>query len=167
MQIRIFIVTVLAVCVFAGCGGPPRPAGLPPLFPCDITIIQEGQPLEGALVRLIPESGVSEWAISGKTNANGVAIISTALFRGAPEGTFKVLVSKTDVTPSQHTEPEDINSPEWEGWNALVVTERRHTVMFVKPEYDQVRTTPHSITITKGRNQQTFDVGEPVAIRID
>ena len=164
MQIRIFIVTMLAICVLSGCSQAKRPAGLPTLYPCEITITQGEKPLEGAVVRLMLESGSADWAMSGKTGANGVAKISTALFAGAPEGTFKVLISKADVTPSKYTEPADQSSPEWQKWNELVINEVRHTVLFVKPEYDHVNTTPHSITITKGKNQQTFDVGEPVEI---
>jgi len=165
MQIRTFIISLIAVCVLVGCGGPQRPAGFPALFLCEITITQGGQPLVGADVRLMPESGSADWIISGKTGSNGVARVSThGKFDGAPEGTFKVLVSKTLVKASQYTEPEDTASPEWGQWNARAAAEFRPLIMYVKPEYDDVNAAPHSITITRGRNKATFDVGEAVEI---
>jgi len=168
MQIRTFIISLLAVCIFVGCGGPPRPAGMPPLFPCEITITQEGQPLENAFVQLVPEDGSSGWSIAGHTNANGVArILTHAQFPGAPEGTFKVLVSKTEHTLSSlPPEPADVHSREWEQWYELAQNERLPKFAIVQPKYDDIRATPHSITITQGRNQATFDVGEPVRIEI-
>jgi hypothetical protein len=166
MQIRIFIGAALVLCTFSGCGKEPRPAGFPALYPCKITITQGGQPLEGALVRLMPESGKSEWVTSGTTNASGVAAVVThAKFSGAPEGTFKVCVSKTQLTPSKYPPPAD-NAPqsEWDQWKEQTSSEKRQKAYYVKPEYDDVKATPHSLTITQGKNRATFDVGEAVEI---
>ena len=118
MQIRLFIITLLAVCTFSGCGKEQRPVGFPPLYPCQITIIQGEQPLEGAMVRLMSESSKSEWITSGNTNSSGLAqLVTHAKFSGAPEGTFKVLVSKTEMEPSKYPPPVD-NAPqsEWDQW---------------------------------------------------
>jgi len=164
MQTKLLIITLLAVCVLSGCGGPARPAGLPTLYSCEITITQGGQPFEGALVRLLPDSGTFEWVISGNTDSSGIAkLVTHAKYPGAPEGTFKVLVSKTQLTPSKYPQPDD-SAPqsEWEQWKEQAGSEKRQKVRYVKPEYDNVKTTPHSITITKGKNQQTFDVGEAI-----
>ena len=165
MQIRTFIIiTFLAMCV-VGCGGDKRPDGFPALFPCEITITQGDKPLEGADIRLMSERDSVAWVIHGRTDVNGVAKITThAKFFGAPTGTFKVLVSKTSVTPSKYTEPPDTASAEWQKWYGQVTSELRHPVLYVKSEYDDVNTSPHSITVTKGKNRQTFDVGEPVEI---
>ena len=166
---KTFIITALALCVLLGCGQRKRPDGLPVLYPCEITITQGGLPLAGAVVRLAPEEGTLAWPIVGKTNADGVAVIETHVdFPGAPEGTFKVLVSKTELTPSKYTPPaENASVEEWNKYSDLSSAENRWTIMRVKPEYNDVGKTSHSITIIKGKNQQTFDVGDPVEIRLD
>jgi len=168
VQIRTFILSIFVVCAFSGCGKEERPAGFPTLYPCTITITQEEKPLDGALVRLVPESGSSQWIVSGKTDASGTAKLSThAKFAGAPEGTFKVCISKIYETPSQFPPPaKDAPYEEWEAWRAQSNSEQRPKYHHVKPEYDNVKATPHSITITKGKNRQTFDVGEVVEIII-
>ena len=161
MQIRILIVAALVLSVFSGCGGPQRPDGLPTLYPCELTITQSGNPLEGASVRLVRETGTNDWAITGRTDANGVVKIFTHDFAGAPEGTFKVLVSKTALTESNIPKPaEGASMDEWNQYQ-----ESKTSVSYVKPEYDSVKTSPHSITIVQGKNKETFDVGEPVEIR--
>ena len=168
MTIRISFITLLAVCVFAGCGKVPRPEGFPDLFPCEITITQEGQPLDEAVVRLVPE-GNFRWGITGKTNASGVAKIFThAQYAGAPAGTFKVCVSKRYDTPTQFPAPaQDAPYEEWAAWREKCESEERPSFQLVQPKYDDVTQTPHSITITKGTNRQTFDLGEPVTIPVE
>ena len=155
MQIRLYLTLMLALCLLSGCQEKKRPDGLPELFPCVITITQGGQPLNGARVFLVSESGNSEWTVSGNTDASGKAKISThANYAGAPAGTFKVLVSKTEMSPSQFTEPANNASPEERAEYAnSISTEKRIKYKLVKPEFDDVKTTPLSITITKGKNK--------------
>ena len=164
MQLRVFFALTLALCVLTGCQGKKRPDGLPELFPCVITIIQEGQPLDGALVQLIPESGGTGWTVSGKTGTNGKANISThADFAGAPAGTYKVLVSKTEMSPSQFTEPaQDAPQDEKTAYYNNISSEKRIKYTLVKPEFDDAKKTPLSITVAKGKNEATFDVGEAI-----
>ena len=168
MQVRLFIIVLLAASVFSGCEKAQRPDGFPALFPCKITITQGGQPLEGAFVRLMPEDKAFQWTISGKTGANGVANISTHTnYPGAPEGTFKVCVSKVQETPSQFPPPaKDAPYEDWEAWRGHTNSEYCPKYNLIKPEYDNDAETPHSITIGKGKNSQTFDVGESVKIEI-
>ena len=164
MQIRIFFILLLAVPVFSACTKQPRPDGFPPLHPCAITITQDGKPLEGALVRLIPDGHKLLWTVAGTTDKNGVVkVITHPEYAGAPEGTYKVCVSKTEITPSQFPPPPDTASyEEMQAWGALTVNEKRPKYNLVKPEYDNVAKTPHSITINKGKNNATFDVGEAI-----
>jgi len=117
---------------------------LPDLFPCKITITQGGRPLEDATVQLVPEKDAFDfdfpWYIIGKTDANGTAKIFTHTdHAGAPAGKFKVLVSKIDEESSMR---------------------------YVKAEYGDLAKTPHSITITRGINEATFDVGEAIRARL-
>ncbi|MCL2305552.1 MAG: hypothetical protein FWC43_09435 [Planctomycetaceae bacterium] len=162
-RIGVFFSLALVMCVLTGCPKP-RPDGLPELFSCTITIIQGGQPLEGAAVRLVLEGGRSDWTVNGRTDAKGVARISTHTgFAGAPAGTFKVLVSKTDMSPSQIPElAKDATPAERAAHADKVSTEKRVKYNFVKPEFDDAKQTPHTITIAKGKNEATFDVGEAI-----
>jgi len=168
MQIRLSLITLLAVCVLSGCDGEKRPAGFPPIFPCEITITQGGKPLEGALVRLMPE-GTSSWVIGGNTNASGTATIRTDKYAGVPAGTFKVTVSKIYETPTQIQKPAETGTTfaEWEAWRAAMDAEKRPRYKHVKEEFENVDQTPLSITITKGKNKETFDLGEAVEILLD
>ena len=163
MQIRIYLAITFVLCILSGCKQQKRPEGFPALFPCTVTVTQENKPLEGASVRLLPESGSFEWIIAGTTDASGTAKIFThADFAGAPAGTFKVLISKNEMEPSKLVQPKDKMSDEWKEWFAKWQEEKLATFRYVKPEYDNVKTTPHSITITKGNNKGTFDVGEAI-----
>jgi len=164
MQFRIYLALTLVLCLISGCKQKPRPDGFPDLYPCTITITQEGKPLEGADVRLMPESGTALWITAGKTNASGVAKLSThADYVGAPAGTYKVLVSKYVTAPSQYPVPaKDASGDEVSAWRAKVAVEVCPVTRHVKPEFDDVKMTPHSITITKGSNKGTFDVGEAI-----
>jgi len=163
MQIRLFVALLLVVCVLSGCQEK-RPAGMPVLYPCEVTITQGGAPLGDADVNLMPEVGSSQWVISGHTDANGVTKIMThGKYSGAPAGPFKVLVSKTLPVPSKYPEPgPNGTSEEWTQWSDLTRSEYRPPVRYVKPEYADVSQTPHSITISKGKNSATFDVGEAI-----
>jgi len=141
---------------------------MPDLHPCQITITQEDVPLEGASVTLFPKTGGSNgWNTVGLTNANGVAEMKTHNdFKGAPAGEYVVMVTKTershgsvpDEPPYSHKE----NPMEYEKWLQAKNAEKRITYRLVKPEFNDANKTPHTITITKGKNEAAFDVGEPI-----
>lgn len=149
---------------FQGCGGPPKPDGLPDLYPCSITVTQENQPLAGALITLVPKTGGSlNWAVDGTTNANGVAEIKTAAnFKGAPAGDYIVRISKTELSPSAVSETAPSDPVEYDKWVRAKSSEVRIATRMVKEEFDDVKKTPHSITVAQGKNEATFDVGEAI-----
>jgi len=156
---------LVTTCLPSGCNkGPQKPSGLPELFPCQITITQEGTLLEGAAVVLFPKSGGSNgWNTEGVTNAKGVAELKTHLeFKGAPAGDYVVLVTKTELSPSAWPIDPPKDPVEKEEWYNGKAAEKRINYRFIKPEFGDAKKTPHSITITKGKNEATFDVGEPI-----
>ncbi len=54
------------------------PDGMPELYPVVVSVVQDGKPLEGASVQLIPADAINaRWACGGCTNANGEAEIAT------------------------------------------------------------------------------------------
>ena len=95
--------TLLTICVMVaaslvGCKKDPRPEGLPKLYPISVKIVQEGEPLEGAHVAFVSsDPQLMRWPCGGQTGADGIAKINTYGFDGAPEGVFKVTVSKYET----------------------------------------------------------------------
>jgi len=99
MKQRIQILSLLLVCLFmgSGCSRQLRPADMPKLYPCKITILdKDGNPLPNVLVAVSPENPCTEdpnskWRASSSTDASGVADIKTiGKYRGLPTGQFRV-----------------------------------------------------------------------------
>jgi hypothetical protein len=98
-----FILVLFVSVYLVGCGPAKYPSDWPKTYPCTITVTKGGQPLEDVMVLLARTEKHGSWAVSGKTDASGVAEIETswthAVSKGAPEGTFKVTLSKTETPP--------------------------------------------------------------------
>ena len=94
-----FAALLLAVSFIVGCGGEPRPAGMPRLYSASIVVTQGGEPLEGASVTLTPEDPENaRWGPMGTTDGSGVAVLRTdGKYAGAPLGAYKVVVSKLQI----------------------------------------------------------------------
>jgi hypothetical protein len=131
--------------------------GLPPLYPCNITVIQDGKPLAEANVSLVRVDGDMKWVVCGETNSSGVTAIQTQMrYTGAPEGTYKVRISKT----VSEGEPKLVSSGDSE--QPLSVGEIP-SYFVIDPKYDHFNTTPFEISIAKGKtNAESFDVGQSV-----
>jgi len=147
---------MFVVFAIAGCAkNDGRPADLPPLFPCEITITQEGTPLSGATIVLesFGETKVTYFP-SGITNESGKAVLSTYGFNGVPAGTYKVTARKTIV--------EDVKQV-LDGYGDLV-NDNGVEYRTVERKYSYADTTPHEIEVSTGRGttQATFDVGKPI-----
>ena len=142
-----------------GCSHRPVHEGLPNLSSCSITITQAGQPLEGAVVTLTPKEGNAQWIVGGRTDVKGVAKILTQMkYSGAPAGNYKVRISKT-VT--EFGPPAPPKSEDQEGDTPST------TFTLIPLKFDDVRETPHEITITDGgKNTAAFDVGAAVREKI-
>jgi hypothetical protein len=157
---------LLSLILLGGCNrGPKRPDGFPKLYPCKITITQGGTtPLEGATVTFVNKAGSIEWSTGGRTDANGIAEIKTAVnFSGVPEGEYSVRVSKNELSPSSVADVAPTDPIERLTWDEARRAEVRTFYRYVKPEFDDITKTPHSITIgTSGSNDVTFDVGEAI-----
>jgi len=150
--------TILFVSLL-GCGGKELPAGFPKLYPCTVTVTQEGEPLVGAIVRLHPSNPL-EWTVSGKTDGRGTAVIHThGIHAGAPAGDFKVTVDKLEaVVP-----PLPANLPtDEEALNRLYNQQEENTrdYRLVEPGYSKVDSTTLTITIDSKKTSETFDVGK-------
>jgi hypothetical protein len=138
-------VVLLTVLCFGGCA-PSLPKGLPPIYPCTITLTQEGVPLEGTSVALIPEDTTLNFVFAGATNSSGnVEMYSHGKHRGVPAGKYKLFITKKD----REIQNEKI-------WDVSLVD-----VKYTKPD-----TSPIEIEIAKKKNKFTFDLGKAVRIQI-
>ena len=139
--------------IFAGCSDTKKPAGLPALHPCEVTITQDGKPLAGANVVFY---GDQTWAIGGGTDESGIAKIYThGTFAGAPAGTYKVTITKT-VTEGGPTEAER-NDPSFSGGGGS-------TYDLVNPKFRSAGTTSLEVEVQSGKNTKTLDVEKSVKV---
>ena len=138
---------------FAGCSQGLVHEGLPALVPCSITVMQDGRPLEDAIVTLTPKEGSTNWVVGGRTDAKGVAKIQTQMrYPGAPAGDYKVRVAKT-VT--------EYGTPIPSGSDLADVTPST-TFTLIPLKFDDVNATPCEITISGSSSTATVDVGAAV-----
>ncbi|MDR0608658.1 MAG: hypothetical protein LBG58_00935 [Planctomycetaceae bacterium] len=149
MKIKIgFVFPVIVLFIFTGCRfKPATPSGFPKkLYPCEVTILQAGTPLQGARVTLFhQDENQKNWGVSGITDTKGVVSFYTyGKWEGAPEGTFKVTVVKRFV-----------EGPENKEITYTLIDEK-----FAEPE-----TTPIELEI-KGETTQTFDIGAAIKKKI-
>ncbi|MDR0337345.1 MAG: hypothetical protein LBI18_09670 [Planctomycetaceae bacterium] len=131
-----------------GCGGEPRPADLPALHPCFITINVDGKPLEGASVDLHAETP-SKWFAFGITNQNGLAVMKTqSKYLGVISGKYVVTVIKEGNDPNWTADPDrpDLDIP---------------VVSFVAAQYADPTRSPLQCVVEEGKNQFQFNLEPP------
>ncbi|MDR3183490.1 MAG: hypothetical protein LBT89_11350 [Planctomycetaceae bacterium] len=90
------IFALLSVFIFAGCGQnlPPKPEGLPKLYPCSISVTFGGEAKGGVRAVLEPEDEDSKWKPNGMTNDEGKVIPTTTYgYQGVPTGTYTLSFS--------------------------------------------------------------------------
>lgn len=168
MQKKLFaLLGAVALSAVVGCGGPKKPADLPELYPVKITVMQDGQPLEGASVQLNDPSLAVRFVMGGKTDAKGVAEIKTdAQFAGAPVGKFKVTISKEDIPelPADLQGPPPTDPTELAEYNAKLAEHSGSACDTVDLKFKSMGTTPEEIEVTTSGVEKTVDVGEKVNI---
>ncbi|MDR0337515.1 MAG: hypothetical protein LBI18_10540 [Planctomycetaceae bacterium] len=170
MKISVYVPIIFVLIL--GCSSKQQPDDLPVLYPCKVTVIQDGQPLAGASVILQLTENVSAhsgkaWIPMGLTDENGVAVIKTnAKYDGAPLGQYKIVVNKTERETSklEPAPPED--SPHYTTWLEKSQAEKLNEFGLVETIYTDAQKTPHEIEITKNSNQKNVDVGKTVRNKI-
>lgn len=142
--------------LFSGCGKSDRPDDLPPLNPCKLTIVQEGKGLADAFVSMYSTDPTFKWVVAGNTDAQGVVQPTThSRFPGVPVGDYKIVVSKIERSDQGNRSlvPDGEQSS---GQKSVEIFQ------LVEKKFSDVSTTPLTLSIQKGSNAQTFDVGKPV-----
>jgi len=157
------ILLLLASIFMAGCGEK-RPGGMPKLYPVSIIVMQEGTPLEGALVQLVSEDRANVmWGPGGTSNASGVAVLHTnGTYKGVPLGKYKVTVEKR--VKESHPNPElatgGPRTPEFAKY--LEISRNLKTYSYVEPQYGSVANTPLFVEITAKEKTYTIDAGKQI-----
>ncbi|MDR0335596.1 MAG: hypothetical protein LBI18_00730 [Planctomycetaceae bacterium] len=148
-------VVFLCLCVpfLSGCNQSQRPAGLPPLHPCTITVTQNGEPIADVSVQLVSKEE-SVWSVTGITDTSGNAILVTfGQFRGAPVGDYKVVLSKRLT---------ETNTPASEYVSGIT-----QVYSLIDVKYTDSETSPLEMSVKKGRNAMSFEIGSPVRVLVD
>ncbi len=158
-----FFLLTVAVLTVAGCKKDVKPAGLPKLYSCTITILQAGEPLPEAFVSLISTDGQNtRWPVGGTTDQSGKAVLGTyGKFKGVPKGEWKVVVTKNIV--------EDDNGnivvpPKFEPGQRIEMPKAPrlvNEVSIVPDEYRSAETTTLTLSV-QGKTATEFDLGEKV-----
>ncbi|MEW4562107.1 carboxypeptidase regulatory-like domain-containing protein [Bremerella sp. JC770] len=151
--------TVVSLILISGIGcrnEPPKPDNMPELHPVSLTIVQEGEPLELASIRLIPQSQPSPWYSGGSTDHNGLVQVHThGKYFGVPAGTYKVTVTKIEMPAAASGSLENMERR----------TRQEDTYDLVDPQYSNPTKTPLLLDVVPGSNSQEFDLGAPVRVK--
>lgn len=154
------LLLVPAFCLI-GCIRQYRPPGLPKLYPCQVTLTQEGKPVEGATVLLsAKEEGSCPWTVSGITNEQGTAsLVTYGQFAGAPEGTFLILLDKREL----------VGEPGYfDETNLRYIQKPVKVYTLVDEKFTKRDKTPLEIKIErKNTTKADFELGPAVRIHID
>jgi len=161
------ILLLLATVLMTGCGEK-LPPGMPKLYPVIVTVTQEGTPLAGAIVQLIPEDPAhAAWGPGGMTDASGVAVLRTnGPYKGAPLGKYKVVVTKSEIEspPSPPPRGPGVTREDVGRYQALL--NRLKAYNYVETQYGSATDTPLEVEITAKVKNYTFDAGKPIKVAI-
>ncbi|EMI17963.1 hypothetical protein RMSM_05108 [Rhodopirellula maiorica SM1] len=159
-------VMMTTVLLINGCGES-RPDGMPELYPATVTITQAGNPLSDATVTLYPnDSALRRWTVGGRTDATGTATLTThTKYDGAPAGSFKVMVNKTETEGDPIPKHPGANATQDQlaAYDRAMKTGSFMVYQVVAEEFRTAGNTPLSIEITAdGENAFIEDIGEAV-----
>jgi hypothetical protein len=148
-----YVIFLFLIFLLLGCTRSNRPDGLPKLYPCVITVTQNGDPVADVSVQLISKQE-SIWPVTGITNTSGNAkLVTYGQFPGAPLGDYTVVFSKTTTVSLK--QGNEFQSGITEVYSLINV------------EHTQPETSKLEMSIEKGTNQKTFELGAPVRILTD
>lgn len=167
MRSTLVILGLIAALAIVGCSR--RPADMPALFPCSVTVVNRGVAIPGAQVQLVQGRDGTTLAavpisIVGETKANGVAILHTNRLgaryqeKGVPAGTYLVSVEKL---------------PEWDGRKSAEDMQRMtsdQVMAYLKVFEEAVEKLPRDVPKALSRHKkQPLEVvaGQGAALTID
>ncbi|MDR2643796.1 MAG: hypothetical protein LBC74_13500 [Planctomycetaceae bacterium] len=110
---KVFLIAICVLIVFVefqviSCSRrPKRPADLPSLTPCIVSVTFGGEIIEGVGVYLTPEDKtVNKWSAGGITNAEGKAeMITSSVFNGVVPGKYIISFKKAGKSVDMNAPP--------------------------------------------------------------
>ena len=159
-----FALATAALCVVAvGCG-PKAPADMPETHPFKVKVVNGSEPIADVDVFFIATSG--SVSISGKTDKNGVAEISSTYqkytAKGAPAGDYKITCTK-DPQPEHWKTPAELAAMsvgEQSEYHAEYEAKRAEMPREIPEVWKDFDRSPLSATVSAGGGEVTFDVAE-------
>ena len=168
MSNRFIIFSCLFACtvsVFSGCGGEQLPPGMPKLYPATLTVMQDGQPLAGAEVTIVNVDPSVSWSAGGMTDQNGLLRLRTmGRYNGAPVGTYKVAVSKTEIPDIAL--PEEPSTPEEQREYNRILREIEENTFFLVDQKFGLERTELEVEITPSNLRVTVDVSPAIRVKV-
>ena len=161
------IILLACSCLYlGGCAGEQLPAGMPKPYPTTITIIQDGQPLEGASIALIPMDASNSWNAGGVTNASGNAALKTLTkYDGVVPGKYYVIIKKLSTEGTKKQAPDKETDPA--GYAKFLAESAKDTFAgydLVDPKFSKISPTAETIEVVEGKNEKSIDIGKAVKI---
>ena len=153
----------------SGCGKKQKlPDGMTDPYPTVITVIQDGKPLEGASIALIPSDASNSWNAGAVTDATGKASIKTLnKYEGVVEGKYRIVITKRESDKSKFTSPPD-QQTDPQGYSKFLqdsAREKLDSYDLIDPKFGKLAADIELIDIVPGKNEKTIDVGEAVRIK--
>jgi hypothetical protein len=158
------VLSILTILILFGCSREQRPAELPELSPCTISITQDGKAMAGCSISLYPLDSDNKWSSGGMTNEDGIAKMRThGKFIGVPVGKYKVVLQKqitegeTGGEPINGT-PKEIEAHQERLKNNPPVTYNLVDTIFSDPEKTKLEIN----VLKKSENKFILDAGNSV-----
>jgi hypothetical protein len=155
----------LIVLVFFGCGT--KPADVPELYPCRVTVMNGAAPVANADVIMGLANESTSLAMSGVTDSSGIAVIFTKRLnwqgKGVPVGEYIVTVAKAPNFERELSlsEWQALAPMEQERYNAEQARRFDALPREVPIELAEFSMSPYKMTVAKeGDNALTIDVSQ-------
>jgi hypothetical protein len=156
------------ICLFAmSCSSQKVPEGFPSkLVPFRVTLLHEGQPVEGAAVALVSETA-SGYYVVAHTGSDGVAepetSVNTYSKTGVPPGVYKALITHTPKVPSQVSNEElgKMSMEEFDAYQTKIAAEIAAMPKLVPTQWGNIKATPITITVPDSGGNATIEITDP------
>ncbi|MDO5552909.1 MAG: hypothetical protein Q4G68_04030 [Planctomycetia bacterium] len=160
---------LIFIAVFITCGcNETNPDGITKVVPAKIHVTVGGSPLAQADLQLVGEGDLSGVAVSGQTDSQGLASLTSVkgdwVKAGAPLGNYRVVVQKQQQIEGLKSMEEvtDMKEEERKAYHAKIEAARKNMRLPFAEAYTSVKTTPLTLEITESKEEILLNL-EPVA----
>ncbi|MGL4944416.1 MAG: hypothetical protein ACRC46_14635 [Thermoguttaceae bacterium] len=165
---RLFTLVVVSLCFlgfFVGCGGQKAPADFPKLYNVNLSVENNGTPLDGVIVNFV---STSQYVTSGQTDSSGKAVLATrtSLYsaKGVPVGQYKVVLTKEPELKSRvsDAEREKMEVAQLREYVQKLKDEEAKTPRPLPADLESRDKTPLSIDVTENGGELKVNVADYV-----